>query len=182
MIWHRVRQIKTTEPAIGQIEMDLFAQSPFRADTHAIANQQHTDHQFWINGGATGRTVERCKKCPDIGEIDKPVYQSQQVILRNVIFNAELIKQCCLSILSWSHHRKQSPKSMEKLNQPTTTISWRLFQRNRSLSCPSGRSAFSTAKCHNQTFQAEWYGQSAACGNPAFRKPSKISSRCSASL
>jgi len=32
MVWDAIRQIKTTKPAIGQIQMDLFAQPPLRAD------------------------------------------------------------------------------------------------------------------------------------------------------
>ena len=39
------------EPAIRQVQMGLFAQPPFGADAIAVADDQHADHQFRINGG-----------------------------------------------------------------------------------------------------------------------------------
>lgn len=43
-------QSKAAEPAIGQVEMHLLAQSRFRADTHGLTDDQHPD-QFVINEG-----------------------------------------------------------------------------------------------------------------------------------
>jgi hypothetical protein len=37
-------EAKATEPAVCQIEMDLIAQPPLRADAEAIADDQHPDH------------------------------------------------------------------------------------------------------------------------------------------
>jgi hypothetical protein len=49
VIRNTVFQSKATEPAIGQIQVDLFAQASFRANTETVANDQHADHQRGIN-------------------------------------------------------------------------------------------------------------------------------------
>jgi hypothetical protein len=46
-----------------------------------------------------------------------------------MVFQRELIKQRALGFLSAAHHQNQSPKSMEKLNQPQSRPSRRVFQR-----------------------------------------------------
>ena len=58
MIGNATFQAKSTKPAIGKIQMNLFAQTAFRANAAAISNDQHTDHQFRINGRAACRTVK----------------------------------------------------------------------------------------------------------------------------
>jgi hypothetical protein len=45
------------EPPVRQIEVDLFAEAPLRADADAIPDDQHADHQLGIvllNGSACG--------------------------------------------------------------------------------------------------------------------------------
>gem|GEM_PF-3640082 len=44
VVWHGIFQAKTTEPAIGQVEMDFFAQASFRTNAVTITNDQHADH------------------------------------------------------------------------------------------------------------------------------------------
>jgi hypothetical protein len=41
MVRHIAIEAKATEPAVCQIEMDLIAQPPLRADAEAIADDQH---------------------------------------------------------------------------------------------------------------------------------------------
>ena len=47
------------EPSVRQIEVDLFAEAPLGADADAATDDQHSDHQFGIDRGATHRAVER---------------------------------------------------------------------------------------------------------------------------
>jgi hypothetical protein len=54
MIGHPPIQIEPAKPAIGQSEMDLFAQPPLRTDAHAVADDQHPHHQ---SGSTDGRPV-----------------------------------------------------------------------------------------------------------------------------
>ena len=58
MIGHLTIKPKPTEPSIRQIEMDLFAKAPLRTDADAVADDQHSDHQFGINRRSTHRAVE----------------------------------------------------------------------------------------------------------------------------
>lgn len=116
-------QTKAAEPAIGEIKMDLLAQSAFRADTHGIADDQHSHHELGINGGATGGAVERFQLCPDTVEFEMVVNPAQQVVCRNVIIKAEVVEKLRWSCLA-SHHDSILRKSMQRLNHgvrvPTT--------------------------------------------------------------
>src|SRR6056297_2148672 len=104
MIRDPVAQIEAAEPAIREVQMDLFAQPPFRPDAEAIANQQHPDQQFGIDRRAAGMAVETGKMGADAAQIDKPVDGSKQVIHGDVILKRELVEKCCLSFLSRSQH------------------------------------------------------------------------------
>jgi hypothetical protein len=46
---HRILGAQVTEPAIDQVQLDLFAQPAFGADAEAITNDQHADHQLGID-------------------------------------------------------------------------------------------------------------------------------------
>ena len=58
VIRYPVFQPKPAEPAIGQIQLDLLAEPPFRTDRIAVAHQQHPDHQLGADRGAAGVAVE----------------------------------------------------------------------------------------------------------------------------
>jgi hypothetical protein len=47
------------EPPVGQIEVDLFAETPLGADTEAVPDDEHADHQLGINRWPSQRAVER---------------------------------------------------------------------------------------------------------------------------
>jgi hypothetical protein len=64
MVRHRVLQAESTEPAIGQIEMDLFAQSALGTNAKAVTDDQHPYHQLWIDRRPPGVTVERREVLP----------------------------------------------------------------------------------------------------------------------
>jgi hypothetical protein len=44
MIRHRSIQTEPAEPTVGQIEVNLIAQAPFRSNAEAVADQEHPDH------------------------------------------------------------------------------------------------------------------------------------------
>ena len=54
VIGHFAVQSEAAEPAIGEIKVDFFAEPPFRADAHGIADDQHPHHQL---GSMEGRPV-----------------------------------------------------------------------------------------------------------------------------
>ena len=85
--------------------MNLFAQPPLRPNTHAIAHDQHPDHQLGIDRGAPHRAVERLQMLADAGQIDEAVDRSQQVIARHVFLDAEAVEQRFLHYRPLTHHQ-----------------------------------------------------------------------------
>jgi hypothetical protein len=57
MIGNSTFKAQTAEPAIGEIEMHLLAQTPFGAHAEQITNEKHPEHQFRINRGASSRGI-----------------------------------------------------------------------------------------------------------------------------
>ena len=94
-----VAQIETAEPAICQVQMDLFAQPPLRPDAEAIADQQHPDQKLRINRRASCVAVEIGQIAAEPGQIDEPVDGAQQVVLRDMILQRELVEQRRLRLL-----------------------------------------------------------------------------------
>ena len=109
------------EPAIRQVQMHLFAQPSLRPDAEAIADQQHPDQELGIDGRTAGMAVEIREMAADAPQIDESVDGSQEVILRDVILQRELIEQRRLRLLPRSHHRRPSRPVVE-LNQPDAQI------------------------------------------------------------
>ena len=105
MIGHRSAKIEPTEPTIGEVEMDLFAQPPLRADAHAVAHDQHPDHQLGIDRGAPDLAVIGSQMLAEPAQIDEPVDRPQQVIRRHVILDAEAVEQRLLHHRSLAHHQ-----------------------------------------------------------------------------
>jgi hypothetical protein len=71
--------------------MNLLAQSALRAYAHAIAGDQHADHQLRIDRGATGAAVERLQRLTNVIEVEMPTDASQNVIGRDMVVEAEII-------------------------------------------------------------------------------------------
>src|SRR5262245_3843260 len=61
VIGYRVLKTQSAEPAISQVQLDLFAQLPLGADPVAITNDKHPDHQLRINRWPPELAVERLK-------------------------------------------------------------------------------------------------------------------------
>src|SRR4051794_32470607 len=94
-------QAKTTEPAI---EVHLLTQPPLGADAHAIADNQHPDHQIGINRGSAHGAVERLQLRAHNVEINEPIDAPKQVITGHMIIQAEIIEEPRRRCLP-SHHR-----------------------------------------------------------------------------
>jgi hypothetical protein len=52
-------EVEAAEPAIGQVQLDLLAQPALGADAKAAADNQHPDHQLWVDRWAPGVAAER---------------------------------------------------------------------------------------------------------------------------
>ena len=111
-----VIQIEAAKPAIGQVQVHLFTEPPFRPDAEAIANQQHPDEELRIDRRTTSVAVEISEVSTDRGQIHEPVDGSKQVVLWDLILKRKLVEQRRLRLLPWSHHR-QSSHPLAELNQ-----------------------------------------------------------------
>jgi hypothetical protein len=81
------------EPAIRQVQMSLFAQSPLGANALAIAHEQHANHQFRINRRTPNRAIEIGEVMAQIAQVETPINAAQKVIGGDVIFKVERVKQ-----------------------------------------------------------------------------------------
>ena len=88
--------------------MHFFAQPPLGADPHTVADEQHSDHQLGIDRGPPHLAVIGPQVFADITQIDEPVDRSQQVVRRNVVLDAEAVKQRFLHHRSLAHHQQVS--------------------------------------------------------------------------
>jgi hypothetical protein len=108
MIRHLVFQAQAAEPAVGQIEMNFLAQASFGPNPEAVTDDQHADHQFWINRGSPDGAVERFHVLPERTQVEKLMNAPEQMVLRNMVFHAEGVEQllttCCLT----THHGNAS--------------------------------------------------------------------------
>jgi hypothetical protein len=89
VVRHRIFEIKVAEPAIGQIQMDFFAQPALRADAEAVAHDQHADHQLRIDRWAARVAVERREVIAQFSEVEEAIDAAQQVIAWDVIVEVE---------------------------------------------------------------------------------------------
>ena len=78
-------QTEPTKPAVREIKMNFFAQAALRPYAHAIADDQHADHQLRIDRGAAGAAVQRFQRLTDAIEVAMPIDASQDVIGRDMI-------------------------------------------------------------------------------------------------
>jgi hypothetical protein len=77
--WKRSKPIK---PAIGEIQMNLFARAALRPYAHAIADDQTADHQLRIDRGAPSAATERLQCLTNVIELEMPVDASPHGIRR----------------------------------------------------------------------------------------------------
>jgi hypothetical protein len=108
MIRYRAVEADPTEPPIRQVEMHLLAQATFRTDAHAVADDQHPDHQLRVDRWTAHLAIIGPQVLADASEVDEPINRPQQMILRNVILKAEAVEQRFLHHRPLAHHL-QSP-------------------------------------------------------------------------
>lgn len=84
--------------------MDFLTEPPFGTDAHAVADDQHPQHQVGIDRGPADSAVERPQLCTDALQINKPVDAAKQMIPWHIIIEAEIIEQLRRRDLH-AHHR-----------------------------------------------------------------------------
>ena len=61
-------EVEATKPAIGKVELDLFAQPPLRADAVTVANNEHADQQLGIDRGSADLAIEPLQLRAQLGQ------------------------------------------------------------------------------------------------------------------
>jgi hypothetical protein len=90
--------------------MNLFAKPPLGPDAHAAADHEHPDHQLRINRGPSNLAVKGLRSLPEALEVEMPINAAQQMITKDVVVEAEVVKQLGRRRLN-AHHRSLSRKS-----------------------------------------------------------------------
>src|SRR5438105_15821429 len=82
--------------------MHFCDQAPLRANAVEVADQQHADHQFGIERGTAYGAVIRSELLPHVAQIQDLGDLAQQMILGNVVVEAEIVKKRLLPIVKAS--------------------------------------------------------------------------------
>lgn len=99
-----ILQAKATEPSIGQVQVDLFAEPTLGANAETVAYDKHAHHQFGIDRWPAGMAIERRKVTVQIAEIEDPIDTPKQMTLRNMIVKVERVKELVLHATLMTHH------------------------------------------------------------------------------
>ena len=85
--------------------MDLFAEPTLRANSKAVAHDQHPDQQGRINGWSAGVAVVRSEVLVQFAQVEKPINPAEHVARWDVILEVEGVEERRLSGVLTSHHR-----------------------------------------------------------------------------
>src|SRR5215813_13466125 len=59
MMWDLVVEIELAEPPVGKVQPDFLAQTAFVSDAVAAPDNQHPDHELWIDRWTADLAVKR---------------------------------------------------------------------------------------------------------------------------
>jgi hypothetical protein len=93
-----ILQGKTHEPAISEVHLHLFTESSLRGNAVEVANKEHPQENFRVNGRTAGMTVEVLHLLSNKAKIDIPVYQSQEVVLGDKIIDLHVVEHLLVAI------------------------------------------------------------------------------------
>jgi hypothetical protein len=113
---------QATEPPIGEIEVDLLAHPPLRANAEAVADDQHAYHQLGIDRGPSHIAVIGPQMRPQIRQVDETVDLAKHVIVGDVPLEAEAVKQRLLHHPPLAHHRPNLLPLNRRESAPATPI------------------------------------------------------------
>src|SRR6202521_2231525 len=100
-------EAQTGEPAPRQVPAQFLHQLPLAGNAIQVADQQNAQQKLGINGRTAGIAVTRFQPLSHKGKADVLFNEPQQVGLRNLIFQAEVIEQRFGAVVL-PHHGQQS--------------------------------------------------------------------------
>ena len=137
-------QSKPAEPAIGQIEVNLVAKAALGPNAHAVADDQHADHQLRINRGSAHLAVKRLQRLAEVIQIEVAVNAPKHVVGRDVVIEAKIVKQASRRHLN-PHHRYLSRIRRGSESRPSLHINQSLTFST--ISAQSGRLVSVELRC-----------------------------------
>jgi len=99
------RALITIKPAIGQFQMHFLTQASLGTDAIAVADDQHPDHPFGIDRGTPGVAVVVCQVLSQFAWVEAAFDATQEMILGNMLVEAERIERSILTTCLTPHHR-----------------------------------------------------------------------------
>jgi hypothetical protein len=132
MIGNLVLDAELAKPPVGQIDLDLSAQPPLRADRKHVAHNQHPDHQHRIDRGAARMRVVSCKLLVHPTKVKNVVDLAHQMVGWHHLVEFKGIKELALSAFTPTHHEPlpTMPVSIQR-NHRSRFGSMRVLQHNR---------------------------------------------------
>src|SRR2546428_11657921 len=92
-------EAQTREPAPRQVHAQFFQQLPLTGDAVEIPQQQDPQQHFRINRRSPRFAVGCTQLLTNKIEVDVAVDETQQVVLRNLIFDGEVVEQRLRTVL-----------------------------------------------------------------------------------
>jgi hypothetical protein len=112
------------------VQRDLLAQPPLKANTVAVADDQHADHQFGVDRRPANLAVERLQLLPKLPQYPPHdrVEAAQEVAFRDALFEVEEIEELALIDRLPTHHDPPPPlKPSTKRNHDSPMITSDFF-------------------------------------------------------
>ena len=104
MIRDLVFNPELAEPSVGQVNPDLSAEPPFRSKREYVADDQHPDHQHWINPRPASVRIERRQLFVHPTQVEQAIDLPYQMIRRHHLVEIKRIKELPLAALLPSQH------------------------------------------------------------------------------
>jgi hypothetical protein len=131
MRWTAGSEEFDTASLIRQVQVDLFAQPPLGADTEAVVDSQHADHQLGVDRWAAGVAVERRELVAQFTEVEEAIDATQQVIAWHVIVKVEGAEESVLVAASPTHYLDALPSNRCHQHRRGDVNCQGVFQQNR---------------------------------------------------
>ena len=113
------------EERIFALEPHKIEAPPLGSDTHAVADNQNPQHQSGIDRRAADAAVQRLQFRAHLLEIEKSVNASEQVIVRDVVIEAEIVKSASPSSSRSSAKQHEDGITSTNADQPQTNQQYR---------------------------------------------------------
>src|SRR5262249_30298210 len=152
MIRNLILDRQPAKPTIGEVHLHIAAQRSLRADREHVADDQHPDHQFWVNRWPTSTGIIRRQLSTHPRQVEYRSYLANQVIVRNSLFKTKEKNRLPLVVIDPPHHpsppqRIASKRPNHFARKPSITFATKSARRrhNAAQKIPSPSSRLRTA-------------------------------------